>query len=607
MKFQLRPYQRQAVEATLRHFRSTSAPACVVLPTGAGKSIVIAELARLAKGRVLVLAHVKELCQQNHAKYESLTRATAYQSAGLYSAAVEAGAVEAAGIYSAGLGQKDARCAVTFASVQSVARNLVDFATSFSLLIIDECHRVSGAAESQYGQVLEKLRQGNRTLKVLGLTATPYRLESGWIYRFHHRGMVRTEERRPFDTCIFEISLREMIEQGYLTPPRVEDAPIAQYDFSSLDSNRGGPFPEVAVNALLVRHRRVTEAIIEQIVGLASARQRRGVMIFAATVDHAREIAGLLPVEESALILGETENLERDENVCAFREQRLRYLVNVSVLTTGFDVPHVDLIAILRPTQSVSLFQQIVGRGLRLFPGKEECLVIDYAGNGFDLFSPEVGERKPAADSVVVQVVCPLCEFENQFWGKEDSEGHVVEHFGRRCQRFTQGDMGRRQRCEYRFRFKECPQCCAENDIAARRCQKCEATLVDPDDQLKQALSLADALVLRVAAMSFAREGTRLKITYHDEDGTSTSERYDFSHPGQLAVFNRVFSRRLASGRRPLVLTDIEQALRLQALFPVPDFVVARKRKTKGGRKADYRVQERVFDYQGRYRKAFPT
>src|SRR5262245_53397391 len=112
--FQLRPYQREAVAATLAYFRKRCAPACIVLPTGAGKSIVIAELARLAKGRVLVLAHVKELCEQNHEKYTRLGRP--------------------AGLFAAGLGRKEAAFPVTFASVQSVARNLDEFANAHSLL-----------------------------------------------------------------------------------------------------------------------------------------------------------------------------------------------------------------------------------------------------------------------------------------------------------------------------------------------------------------------------------------------------------------------------------------------------------------------------------------
>jgi DNA repair protein RadD len=574
--FQLRPYQREAVAATLAYFRRRSAPACIVLPTGAGKSIVIAELARLAKGRVLVLAHVKELCEQNHDKYTRL---------GL-----------PAGLYAAGLGRKEADQQVTFASVQSVARNLDAFATAHSLLIVDECHRVSDNDDSQYSQVVAALTRHNSGLKVLGLTATPYRLGMGWIYQYHCSGAVRSESARPFDSCVYEVSLGEMIRAGYLVPPRVQDAPIAQYDFSALTGDRDER--DAAVNKLLVSHPRVTQAIVEQVLQLAAAQGRQGVMLFAATVAHAREIAGYLPREQVALVLGDTPTPERDAQIAAFRERRLRYLVNVAVLTTGFDVAHVDFIALLRATQSVSLFQQIVGRGLRLDPGKRDCLIMDYAGSGFDVFQPEVGGERPDARSQPVTVLCPVCEFPNAFWGVCDEDGRVLEHYGRRCQAFRVDEAGERVRCDYRFRFKECSGCGAENDIAARSCGACARVLVDPDERLKDALRLKNALVLRVAGMTVEASAQLLTMCYLDEAAVSVSERFDFSHAKQRAVWNRIFGRRLAQGRHPLALEEVEQVLRVRGLLPVPDFVVARKVK------GHYRVQERIFDYAGAFRRA---
>lgn len=192
--FKLRPYQQEAVDATLKHFRKSDDSAVIVLPTGAGKSLVIAELARLARRKILVLTHVKELVEQNHAKY---------QSYGL-----------TAGVFSAGLKRKEHRYQVTFASVQSVSANLDQFRDEYSLIIIDECHRVSGDDSSQYQTIIELLRQQNASLKVLGLTATPYRLAMGWIYRYHYRGFVRSEQDRPFQHCIYELPLSYMINRG---------------------------------------------------------------------------------------------------------------------------------------------------------------------------------------------------------------------------------------------------------------------------------------------------------------------------------------------------------------------------------------------------------
>jgi DNA repair protein RadD len=548
-----------------------------VLPTGAGKSLVIAELARLARRKILVLTHVKELVEQNHSKYES------YGLAG--------------GIFSAGLKRKESQHQVTFASVQSVAANLDQFRDEYSLVIIDECHRVSGEETSQYQQIIELLKQQNDSLKVLGLTATPYRLAMGWIYRYHYRGFVRSEDDKPFQHCIYELPLSYMINRGYLTRPELVNAAVAQYDFSSLAQDRFGEYAEKDVNQLLSKHKRVTRAIIDQVVELAAERQ--GVMVFAATVEHAREITGYLPENQTALVTGATDQKDRDLLIQRFKQRQLKYLVNVSVLTTGFDAPHVDLIAILRPTQSVSLYQQMVGRGLRLDDGKKDCLVMDYAGNQVNLHHPEVGEPKPNPDSEPVQVFCPGCGFANIFWGKTDSDGRVIEHYGRRCQGLLEPVEGTRaQQCDYRFRFKECPHCGGENDIAARNCGHCHKAIIDPDDQLRDALRLKDAMVIRCAGISLSVDGCKLRIIYHGEDGEELKESFDFSKPAQRSVFNKLFGRRFANGQAPQAFGRAEEVLEMQALLPAPDFVIARKQTHY------WQVQERVFDYRGQYRKA---
>ena len=579
--FQLRDYQRDAVSATLKHFRKTNDSAVIVLPTGSGKSLVIAELARLAKRNILVLTHVKELVEQNHQKFES------YGST--------------AGIYSAGLKQKNTQHQVTFASIQSAARNLQDFAQSYSLIIIDECHRVNiedkdkdEKNSNQYQQIITQLTKVNPEVKLLGLTATPYRLGLGWIYRTHYRGFVRSEDKRPFEHCIFELPLRDLIKREFLTPPHLIDATIEHYDFSSLSPNSRGEYSLSDTNHYLNKNPRVTQGIIEQVIELANDRQ--GIMIFAATVEHAEEVLSYLPDSESALIIGATNNQERGSLIRDFKEKRIKYLVNVSVLTTGFDAPHVDMIAILRPTQSVSLYQQIIGRGLRLSPGKKDCLVIDYTGNDFDLYQPEVGEKKPNSQAKPVQVICPSCEFSNIFWGITDDDGYLVEHYGRRCQGMIEDHQ-----CDYRFVFKECGNCGGENDIAARKCLHCSEVLVDPDDMLKKALQLTDAKVLRCSGVSLKESDKRLKVIYHDEEGAELSEKFDLDNFNQRTRFNQLFAKRLAinlSTKENITITSVPQALAVAEYFPYPDFVIARKQKYY------WRIKDRIFNYQGQYRKA---
>ncbi|WP_234668025.1 DEAD/DEAH box helicase [Halomonas sp. TD01] len=588
----LRPYQTEAVKRVVEHFRATSAPAVVVLPTGSGKSLVIAELARLARGRVLVLAHVRELVEQNHAKY---------QAYGLQ-----------ADIFSAGLKRKEASRQVVFGSVQSVVRNLERFSdASFTLLVIDECHRVSLEKDASYRQVIEHLQRQNPQLKILGLTATPFRLGQGFIYHRHHHGMVRGDEACFFADCVFEQPLRLMVKQGFLAAPKRLDMAIEGYDFSALAPAPSGLFREEELNRV-VAGSRVTPGIIAQVVEYASARQ--GVMIFAATVAHAEEIISYLPMNQAALITGATASQERTSLIEAFKARELKFLVNVAVLTTGFDAPHVDLIAILRPTESVSLYQQIVGRGLRLSPGKANCLVLDFAGNPWDLYSPEVGEPKPDSDSEPVQVECPACGHANLFWGKRDGE-LVIEHFGRRCQGLVdnpnptakagKGRQGADQKqCDFRFRFKVCEQCGAENDIAARRCHGCEQLLVDADDKLKDALKLKDANVLRVSGMQLeattnGRGLPRLKVTYYDEDGASLAEWFALETPAQRRAFYAVFlSNHLRAPGAKWQPASPAEVVEEQRRLRHPDFVVGRK----VGR--HWKLRDKLFDYQGRYRKA---
>ncbi|MBL4259040.1 DEAD/DEAH box helicase [Vibrio fluvialis] len=560
--YTLRPYQADSVKAVIHYFRQHSTPAVIVLPTGAGKSLVIAELARLAKGRVLVLAHVKELVEQNHAKYEGY---------GLKGA-----------IFSAGLGRKETDQQVVFASVQSVVRNLDAFKNQFSLLVIDECHRVPDDKSSSYQKVITHLLELNPGMKVLGLTATPYRLGMGWIYQYHTRGLVRSEEPRFFRDCIFELPIRYLLDEGFLTPARLIDAPVLSYDFSQLKPANTGRYKESEMDLVIEQSKRATPQIVQQIIQLAADKQ--GVMVFAATVCHAQEILGLLPQGESDIVIGDTPSPERDAIIQRFKQRDLKFLVNVSVLTTGFDAPHVDLIAILRPTESVSLYQQIVGRGLRLSPGKTECLVLDYAGNTYDLYQPEVGDPKPDSDSEIITIPCPACGFNNNFWGKLDSNGFLIEHYGRRCQGyFTDEETGEREHCGYRFRAKYCGECGADNDIAARICHECDATLVDPDKKLKEALSLKDALVFECLDMDLSvlkddKGKSQLKVTYRGDNNAQVHEFWSLTTAKQKATFKERFVRpHLADKHRPFDEASPSKVVNNQHRFRPPQFVIARK------------------------------
>ncbi len=573
--YTLRDYQQDAVNNTIKYFQKKRDPAMIVLPTGAGKSLVIAELARIARGRVLVLAHVKELVEQNYEKYKSY---------GLD-----------AGIFSASLGKKDWDQKAIFGGVQSVARAPDEFFNDFSLLVIDECHRVAEEGATQYQEVIKKLQDRNHGLCVLGLTATPYRLGLGWIYEYSANGEIKTDKKRFFKQCVYELPLAYMIKNKYLTVPVKVDIPVTCYDFSEL-TDKDRTYTTAEVEEILKSQKRLTPLIIKNIIDITERFDRKGVMIFSASVRHAEEIMSHLPKGDARVVLGDTDINERNEIVNDFKKKKFKYLVNVSVLTTGFDAPHVDVIAILRPTESNALYQQIIGRGLRLSSDKKDCYVLDYTGMGHDIFAPEINDKRPAKDTVPVRVTCPVCDFVNNFWGYADDDGQVYEHFGRKCK-------GARQDpktyeiipCGFRFRSKICPSCGCENDITARVCENCDVTLIDADAKLKQAKLSKNSHVLTPERITFEERTDKnsqpyLEIRYYDFDSNYVSEAHFFSNPSSIKKFNINFLR--SHLRRPELAVDLtspKEVIRFQKLFRLPSFVIARKQDKF------WKITEKVF------------
>ncbi len=354
----LRPYQREAVEAVYRHLRERDDNPCVVCPTGAGKSLIIAQICSdavtLWSGRVLILAHVKELLEQAKDKLDQI-------APDLH-----------VGIYSAGLKRRDTAHLVIIAGIQSVHQR-AEALGHFDLVVVDECHLIAPEGDGMYRRLLADMKQINPNLRVIGLTATPFRMSSGPICVPPPDGIL--------NAICYEISVRELIRDGYLSPLKSK-AGRMKPDFQGLHV-RAGEFIADEVEKLMDEDALVHSACRE-IVDNVRAQQRRACLVFAAGVEHGKHVARVIEQAsggECGFIDGQTPSLYRDQLIHRFREGDLTYLVNVNVLTTGFDAPNVDCVALLRPTLSPGLYCQMLGRGFRLCEGKTDCLVLDFGGN----------------------------------------------------------------------------------------------------------------------------------------------------------------------------------------------------------------------------------
>lgn len=351
----LREYQQRAIDQLYSWFEKNDGNPCLVLPTGSGKSVIIASLIKDAlqnwpETRVLVLTHVKELILQNAEKMTAIWPAAPM------------------GIYSAGIGRKQLGEPITFAGIQSIWKRAEDIGHT-DLVIIDESHLINHADTGQYRRLLGELKAINPALRIIGLTATPFRLGHGLI----HEG-----EDSLFDDLIEPVSIEELIYLKYLAPLSSKHT-STEIDVSDVQK-RGGEFVSGMLE-LAVDKAEITKAIVKET--LARAEHCRSMLFFCTGVKHAEHMAAELIANgvNASAVTGETPKAERARLIREFKEGRLRALTNANVLTTGFDAPDTDCIVMARPTMSPGLYVQMAGRGMRLKSHTDHCLVLDFAGN----------------------------------------------------------------------------------------------------------------------------------------------------------------------------------------------------------------------------------
>ena len=350
----LRPYQEQAKAAVYEHLRTRDNHPCVVIPTAGGKTPIMASICKDSvvqwNGRVLILAHVKELLEQTAEKLNTICPEVRF------------------GIYSAGLRRRDTEYPVIVAGIQSVYKRACELDV-FDLVLVDEAHLIPAEGEGMYRQFLADAKVINPALRIIGFTATPFRLKTGSICT--PGGIL--------NHICFEVSVRELIRDGFLCP-LVTKAGRTKADTSGLHV-RGGEFVAEEVEQLM-DDESIVEAACGEMVGYTG--DRKACLIFASGIKHGQHIVRVMAEEhgiDCGFVTGDTPTKQRDAVLGQFRAGHIKYLVNVNVLTTGFDAPHIDCVALVRPTMSPGLYYQMVGRGFRLHPGKQNCLVLDFGGN----------------------------------------------------------------------------------------------------------------------------------------------------------------------------------------------------------------------------------
>lgn len=350
----LRDYQQRSIDQLYAWFQQhDSGHPCLVLPTGAGKSHIVAALCKNAvqswpQTRILMLTGQKELIEQNAEKMRQH-----WPGAPL-------------GIYSAAVGKRQLGQPITFAGIQSVAKK-AHLLGHQDIVIVDECHQISHKEEGAYRTLINALLTINPALRVIGLTATPYRLGHGLI----------TDKPALFDDLIEPVTVEELIHKGYLATLRSK-VTTTQLDTTGVHK-RGGEYIESELQKAVDTSAN-NIAVVDEVI--ARAEGRRSWLFFCTGVEHSEHIRDVLRARgvTAETVTGATPKGERERIIADFKAGRIQALTNAAVLTTGFDSPNIDLIVLLRPTMSASLYIQMVGRGLRLKDHTDHCLVLDFAG-----------------------------------------------------------------------------------------------------------------------------------------------------------------------------------------------------------------------------------
>ncbi len=346
-KFIPRPYQQEAINAGINFFNGKKVfHAIEILPTGSGKSVIIANIAKALEGKTIVFQPSKEILEQNYAKFCSY----GYR----------------ASIYSASAGEKRID-KVTFATIGSVIRKQHLF-REFKNIIVDECH-LTNAKGGMYNEFINSIEG----CKVLGLTATPYRLSAtfeGAMLKF----LTRTKPRI-FSSVLYTVQNDVLFSNGYLA--KLQYFPFDVIDRKMLQLNSSGTdFTEASLKGY---YRKIDFPRQSAYWATRVMAKRKNLLVFSSLIEEANQTCRYLP--GSVVLTGETPRLQREKILSDFKSGRIKCVINVGVLTTGFDYPELEAVLIARSTMSLALYYQMIGRAMRPHPDKESAWIIDLGGN----------------------------------------------------------------------------------------------------------------------------------------------------------------------------------------------------------------------------------
>lgn len=355
MAFQLRPYQSESINLSVEFLKGNSQDenALVILPTGSGKSVVIAKILEPLEGKTIVLQPSKEILEQNYEKFSNYGKAS---------------------IYSASAGEKRID-KVTFCTIGSVI-NKKHLFKDLENILIDECHLVNSDA-GMYNEFIKAFPKA----KVLGLTATPYRLEQ--VSTGPQLTFLTRSSPAIFNKVLYYVQNSVLFDAGFL-------AQLEYYNFDVIDRSKlemnssGTDFTQTSLRRYY-KSIDMPSRIVK--TALTILKKRRNLLIFCSLIEEAMIVQKRIP--GSAVLTGETKKEERERILSQFKNGNIACLINVGVLTTGFDYPALEAVLMARSTMSLSLYYQIVGRVMRIFTypdgSKKIGWFVDMGGN-FNFF-----------------------------------------------------------------------------------------------------------------------------------------------------------------------------------------------------------------------------